>query len=39
MYATTLAYDIINPLKPKIKIQIVICCPYTIPIEVVGKNC
>ena len=28
---------IVNPLNPSIKIQILICCPYTFSIEVVGR--
>ena len=28
---------LLNPLNPKIKIQILICCPYTFSIEVVGR--
>ena len=27
----------INPLNPKIKIEILIYCPYTFSIEVVGR--
>ena len=27
-----------NPLKFKIKIWILICCPYSFPTEVVGRN-
>ena len=29
----------INPLNPNIKIQILICYPYTFSIEVVGRIC
>ena len=29
----------INILKPKIKIEILIDCPYTLSIEVVGRIC
>ena len=28
-----------NPLNPKIKIEILIYCPYTFSIEVVGRIC
>ena len=28
-----------NPLKPNIKIKILICCPYLFSIEVVGRIC
>ena len=28
-----------NPLNPNVKIQILICYPYTFPIEVVGIIC
>ena len=28
-----------NPLNPKIKIWILICCPYSFPTEVVGRSC
>ena len=28
-----------NPLNPNIKIQILICCPYTFSIEEVGRIC
>ena len=28
----------INPLNPKIKIWILICCPYSFPTEVVGRS-
>ena len=28
-----------NPLNPSIKIQILICYPYTFSIEVVGRIC
>ena len=28
-----------NPLNPNIKIQILICYPYTFSIEVVGRIC
>ena len=33
-----LKYDdcLFNPLNPKIKVSVLICCPYTFPIEVVG---
>ena len=27
-----------NPLNPKIKIWILICCPYSFPTEVVGRS-
>ena len=27
-----------NPLNPKIKIKILICCPYSFPTEVVGRS-
>ena len=27
----------LNPLDPKIKLKILICCPYTLPVEVVGR--
>ena len=29
--------DRLNPLNPRIKIEILICCPYSFPIEVVGE--
>ena len=29
---------IFNPLNPKIKIWILICCPYSFPTEVVGRS-
>ena len=29
----------LNPLNPNIKIQILICYPYTFSIEVVGRIC
>ena len=28
---------VVNPLNPNIKIQIIICYPYTFSIEVVGR--
>ena len=28
----------LNPLNPKIKIWILICCPYSFPTEVVGRS-
>ena len=28
-----------DPLNPNIKIRILICYPYPLPIEVVGGNC
>ena len=28
----------LNPLNPKIKIGILICCPYSFPTEVVGRS-
>ena len=31
--------DDVNPLNPYIKIQILICYPYTFSIEVVGRIC
>ena len=31
------AFRSVNPLKPNIKIQILICCPYKFPIQVVGR--
>ena len=31
--------DCFNPLNPNIKIQILICYPYTFSIEVVGRIC
>ena len=30
---------VVNPLDPNIKIQILICYPYTFSIEVVGRIC
>ena len=30
---------VVNPLHPNIKIQILICYPYTFSIEVVGRIC
>ena len=30
---------VLNPLNPKIKIEILIYCPYTFSIEVVGRIC
>ena len=30
--------SMINPLNPKIKIEILIYCPYTFSIEVVGRT-
>ena len=30
--------DTVNPLNPKIKIWILICCPYSFPTEVVGED-
>ena len=42
LFFQTLAFWIlafpINLLNPKIKIWILICCPYSLPIEVVGRN-
>ena len=32
------ATRILNPLIPKIKIWILICCPYSFPTEVVGRS-
>ena len=32
-------YNKLNPLNPNIKIQILICYPYTFSIEVVGRIC
>ena len=29
---------ILNPLNPKIKIKILLCCPYLFTIEVVGRS-
>ena len=29
---------VFNPLNPKIKIEILICCPYSFPIEAVGRS-
>ena len=29
---------LINPLNPKIKIWILICCRYSFPTEVVGRS-
>ena len=29
----------VNPLNPDIKIEILIYCPYTLSIEVVGRIC
>ena len=29
---------VINPLNPKIKIWILICCPNSFPTEVVGRS-
>ena len=29
---------LVNPLNPKIKIWILICCPYSFPTEVVGRG-
>ena len=29
--------DRLNPLNPNIKIEILICCPYSFPIEVAGE--
>ena len=29
---------LVNPLNPKIKIFILICCPYSFPTEVVGRG-
>ena len=29
--------DRLNPLNPRNKIEILICCPYSFPIEVVGE--
>ena len=29
---------LINPLNPKIKIGILICCPYSFRTEVVGRS-
>ena len=31
-------YMPINTLKPEIKIWILICCPYLIPTEVLGRS-
>ena len=31
--------NFLNPLNPKIKIEILIYCPYTFSIEVVGRIC
>ena len=31
--------DDVNPLNPYIKIQIIICYPYTFSVEVVGRIC
>ena len=28
-----------NPLNPRIKIEILIFCPYSFPTEVVGRSC
>ena len=33
----TVLVSVYNPLNPKIKIQILIRCPYTLFIEVVGE--
>ena len=33
------SFNAINPLNPNIKIQILICCPYTFSIEEVGRIC
>ena len=29
----------LNPLNPKIKVEILICYPYTFLIDVVGRSC
>ena len=31
--------DRVNPLSPNIKIQILLSCPHTVRIEVVGRSC
>ena len=35
---STIDYRLINPLNPKTKIWILICCPYTFPTEVLGRS-
>ena len=33
-----MSYSSVNPLNPKAKIWILICCPYSFPTEVVGRS-
>ena len=34
----TLRRSLVNPLNPKIKLSILICCPYSFPTEEVGRS-
>lgn len=36
---TSIFKELINPLNSNIKVQILICCPYTFSIEVVRRIC
>ena len=38
LFTDKLGSPFINPLNPKIKIKILICCPYSFPTEVVGRS-